>query len=56
MAMALFGKLKIYSPNFKGSITTEDGVKSVLALVEKASVGGGYAGAFLSHKGGKQYL
>lgn len=54
--MALFAKLKIYSPDFKGPIKTKEGVKLVLALVEKASVEDGYAGAFLSHNGGNKYI
>jgi hypothetical protein len=54
--MALLGKLQIYAPHFKGPVTTEDSVKSVLGLMEKASIEGGYAGAFLSHSGGKQWL
>ena len=35
---------------------TEDSVKSVLALVNKATVDGGYAGVFLSHTESKPYL
>ncbi|KFY80600.1 hypothetical protein V499_00571 [Pseudogymnoascus sp. VKM F-103] len=56
LAMAMFGKFKQYSPTFEGPQKTEDSVKSVLALVNKATVDGGYAGTFISHTGGKPYL
>jgi len=55
-AMAMFEKLKIYSPEFKGPMSTEESVTSVLALVEKASIEGGYAGVFVSAKEGKLYI
>jgi hypothetical protein len=54
--MAMFEKFKIYSPTFQGPLKTEDTVKSVLALVEKATVDSDYAGTFISHTGGKPYL
>jgi len=56
LAMALFGKFKEYSPTFQGPAKPEDSVKSVLALVNKATVDGGYAGVFISHTEGKPYL
>lgn len=55
-AMAMFAKFKEYSPTFQGPLKTEDSVKSVLALVDKATVDGGYAGIFTSHTEGKMYL
>lgn len=54
--MAMFGKFKEYSPTFQGPTKPEDAVKSVLALVNKASVDSGYAGVFISHTEGKPYL
>ena len=54
--MALFGKFKEYSPTFQGPTKPEDSVKSVLRLVNKATVDGGYAGVFISHTEGKPYL
>lgn len=55
-AMVMFGKFKEYSPTFQGPAKTEDAVKSVLALVNKATVDGGYAGVFISHTEKKPYL
>lgn len=54
--MAMFAKFKIYSPTFEGPLTKEDTVKSVLALVNKATVNSGYAGIFISHKEKTPYL
>lgn len=56
LAMAMFGKFKEYSPTFQGPTKPEDTVKSVLALVNKATVDSGYAGVFISHTEGKPYL
>lgn len=56
LAMAMFGKFKDYSPTFQGPAKPEDSVKSVLALVNKATVDGGYAGIFISHTEKKPYL
>lgn len=56
MAMAMFGKFKQYSPTFEGPMKPEDSARSVLALVNKATVDGGYAGVFLSHTESKPYL
>lgn len=56
MAMAMFGKFKDYSPTFQGPAKLDDSVKSVLALVNKATVDGGYAGIFISHTEKKPYL
>ena len=54
--MAMFAKFKDYSPTFQGPAKVGDTVKSVLALVNKATVDGGYAGTFLSHTEKKPYL
>ncbi|KAK1238841.1 hypothetical protein MKX08_005902 [Trichoderma sp. CBMAI-0020] len=43
LAMAMFEKFKQYSPTFQGPMSPEDSAKSVLALVNKANVNGGYA-------------
>ena len=56
LAMAMFKKFKDYSPTFQGPAKPEDSVKSVLALVNKATVDGGYAGIFISHTEKKPYL
>jgi hypothetical protein len=55
-AMAMFEKFKIYSPTFQGPSKKEDAVKSVLALVDRATVNSDYAGTFISHTEGKPYL
>ena len=54
--MAMFEKFKEYSPTFEGPTKPEDTVKSVLALVNKATVDSGYAGIFISHTEKKPYL
>jgi hypothetical protein len=56
LAMAMFGKFKEYSPTFQGPMSPKESAKSVLALVNKATVDGGYAGVFLSHSESKPYL
>lgn len=56
MAMAMFQKFKDYSPTFEGPVKTDVSVRSVLALVNKATVDGGYAGIFISHTEKKPYL
>jgi hypothetical protein len=55
-AMAMFQKFKDYSPTFKGPSPPEESVTSILALVNKATVDGGYAGVFISHTEKKPYL
>ncbi|EFW99825.1 short chain dehydrogenase reductase [Grosmannia clavigera kw1407] len=55
-AMVMFERMKIYSPTFQGPLTPEDSATSVLALVKKATVTGGYAGVFISHTESKPYL
>ncbi|KAH8912978.1 putative carbonyl reductase [Coniochaeta sp. PMI_546] len=56
LAMAMFQKFKDYSPSFQGPAKPDVSVKSVLALVKKATVDGGYAGVFISHSEKKPYL
>jgi hypothetical protein len=56
LTMAMFGKFKDYSPTFQGPAKLDDSVKSVLALLNKATVDGGYAGIFISHTEKKPYL
>ncbi|KAI0161217.1 NAD(P)-binding protein [Xylariaceae sp. FL1272] len=41
-----------YQPTFEGKpSTTEESVRAILKLTEKASLEGGYGGVFMSHKG-----
>ena len=52
----MLAKFKAYAPDFKGPITPEHSVKSVLSVVESCSVEAGHGGAFLSHLGTRQWL
>jgi hypothetical protein len=54
--MAMFGKFKEYSPTFQGPSPVDASAESVLALVNKATIEGGYAGAFMSHTEKRPYL
>ncbi|KAH7034524.1 putative carbonyl reductase [Microdochium trichocladiopsis] len=56
LAMEMFARFKEYSPTFQGPEPVEDSARSVLALMNKATVDDGYAGAFLSHTEKKPYL
>lgn len=50
------GKLVTYAPHFKGPITPEESVRHVRSTWEKASIEGGFGGAFVSHLGNKQWV
>ncbi|RMZ87315.1 hypothetical protein DV736_g5458, partial [Chaetothyriales sp. CBS 134916] len=50
------GKFETYAPNFKGPITPEESVLDVRSTWEKASIEGGFGGAFVSHFGNKQWV
>lgn len=52
----LMGNLTTYAPHFKGPITPEESVRHVRSTWEKASIEGGFGGAFISHLGNKQWL
>lgn len=54
--MGLMGKIVAYAPHFKGPITPEESVRHVRSTWEKASIEGGYGGAFVSHFGDKQWV
>lgn len=45
-----------YAPHFTGPISSEESVKAVLSVIEKASVKNGDGGSFVSHFGDKQWL
>jgi NAD(P)-dependent dehydrogenase (short-subunit alcohol dehydrogenase family) len=53
---AFMGKLVTYAPHFKGPITPEESVRHVRSTWEKASIEGGFGGAFVSHLGNKQWV
>jgi NAD(P)-dependent dehydrogenase (short-subunit alcohol dehydrogenase family) len=54
--MKMGTKFASYAPHFKGPVTPDVSVKQVLEVVEKASIDCGYAGAFISHLGTKQWI
>jgi hypothetical protein len=56
LAIAMLAIFKQYSPTFEGPSKPEDSVRSVLALIDKAIIDGGYAGIFISHTESKPYL
>ncbi|KAH7402249.1 putative short chain dehydrogenase [Phaeosphaeria sp. MPI-PUGE-AT-0046c] len=50
------GKMLRYAPHFKGPVSVDEAVKANIATIEKASIEGGYGGAFISHLGTKQWV
>ncbi|RYP71766.1 hypothetical protein DL771_004578 [Monosporascus sp. 5C6A] len=55
-AMALAAKFAKIAPHFKGPITPEESVRSILAVIENASVDRGDGGSFVSQFGNKQWI
>lgn len=55
-ATGWLGKLATYAPEFKGPLPVEEGIRNIRKVWEEASIEGGYAGAFVSHFGNKQWL
>lgn len=49
-------KFSTYAPSFKGPISPEESVHNVLETIARAEIRKGYAGAFVSHYGNKQWL
>lgn len=49
-------KFAVYAPHFKGPISPEESVKAVMEVIAHADINKGYAGAFVSHFGNKQWL
>lgn len=54
--MGFMGRLVTYAPHFKGPISPEESVRHVRSTWEKASIEGGFGGAFISHLGNKQWV
>lgn len=50
------GNLIAYAPHFEGPITPEESVRHIRSTWEKASIEGGFGGAFISHLGNKQWV
>ena len=44
----MFQSFKVYEPSFQGPIPPEEAVKDLRKVIEKATVGGGYGGKFIS--------
>ena len=55
-AIALGRKLARYAPHFTGRVTPAESVKDMMAVINKATLEGGYSGSFISHLGNKQWL
>lgn len=53
---ATVAKFQAYAPHFKEQLTTEQSVKAMVSVFEKASVENGDGGAFISHLGSKQWI
>lgn len=54
--MNFIGKAAAYAPDFKGPASPTDAVRQVRETWEKASIDTGFAGAFVSHHGNKQWV
>ncbi|MCJ1334531.1 hypothetical protein MMC10_011243 [Thelotrema lepadinum] len=49
-------RVQAYAPHFKGAVPVEQAVRTVKALWERASIETGYAGAFVSQSGDRQWM
>ena len=54
--MGFMGKLQAYAPHFKGAVAVDDAIRLLRSLWERASIETGYAGAFVSQFGNKQWM
>ncbi len=52
----MLGKLSTYAPDFKGATPVQEAIPIIRSTWEKASIDGGYGGAFISQFGNKQWL
>ncbi|RDW61211.1 uncharacterized protein DSM5745_10709 [Aspergillus mulundensis] len=50
------GKIAAYAPHFKGLTPVAEAVRTLRETWERLSIEGGFAGAFVSHFGNKQWL
>ncbi|KAJ4352942.1 hypothetical protein N0V95_003795 [Ascochyta clinopodiicola] len=55
-ATGLMAKFATYAPHFKGPVPVEEAIPTIRATWEKASIESGFAGAFVSQFGNKQWL
>lgn len=49
-------RLQAYAPHFKGAVPVDEAIQTIRALWERASIETGYAGAFVSQFGNKQWM
>lgn len=54
--ISFMSKIQAYAPWFTGSTPVDDAVALIRGLWERASIESGYAGAFVSQYGNKQYM
>lgn len=54
--MKFMAKAQAYAPHFKGPVSVEEAVKTIKSLWERASIETGYAGAFVSQHGTRQWI
>ncbi|TVY83399.1 putative oxidoreductase [Lachnellula suecica] len=53
---SVMGRLQAYAPHFKGPIPVDEAIRTIRLLWERASIETGYAGAFVSQFGNKQWM
>lgn len=56
LAQPSFQSFAQYAPHFLGPISPQSSASMCLKIIEEASIEKGYAGAFLSHYGNRQWL
>jgi len=54
--MTFMGKMQAYAPHFKGAVPVDEAIRNLRSLWERASIETGYAGAFVSQFGNKQWM
>ncbi|PQE17480.1 short chain dehydrogenase protein [Rutstroemia sp. NJR-2017a WRK4] len=54
--MTFMDKIKASTPHFKGGVPVDEAVGTIRSLWERASIETGYAGAFISQFGNKQWV
>ena len=54
--MKFMAKFQAYAPHFKGPAPVDGTVQTIRSLWERASIETGYAGAFVSQFGNRQWI
>ena len=54
--MKFVTRAQAYAPHFKGPVPVEAAVQTIRSLWERASIESGYAGAFVSQFGNRQWI